>query len=206
MECIPGKYNNTCEQNCSGNCKDRLCIKDTGHCSGCSGGFHGTNCSMKCNSICVKCDQQSGECTDCKAGLYGVKCNMTCGHCSSCDIDTGACVTECESDYEGEFCNTKQAQQSESPPPVDVGPIVGAIVGVIVVAVIAIVIVIIVRRRRLSAGKEESLTDIGRSNVHQNDVYSDPPETEHLSVKSEAAAENIYSNTPGDACFLLIYT
>ncbi|XP_033739258.1 receptor-type tyrosine-protein phosphatase epsilon-like [Pecten maximus] len=184
--CVTGKYSNTCEQNCAENCKDMLCIKDNGHCSGCIGGYYGSKCSMTCDSSCAKCGQQNGECTECKASFYGVECNMTCGHCSSCNIDTGACVTECEPGYEGKFCNTGVGNNSKN-----VGPIVGVIAGVIVVAVIAIVIVIIVRRRRLSAGKQESFTDIGRSDVHEKNIYSEP------SGKSGVAGKNIYSN-PSD--------
>ncbi|XP_033745467.1 receptor-type tyrosine-protein phosphatase epsilon-like isoform X2 [Pecten maximus] len=196
-ECVAGKYSNACDQDCPGNCNETLCRRDSGHCIGCTRGVYGTNCSMTCNSSCAECDQLSGECTECKAGLYGMKCNITCGYCGICIKDTGICMTECDSGYKGHFCNTRQAKISESPPPtVDAGPIVGGIVGVFVVAGIAIVIVIIFRRRRLSAGKQESFTDIGRSNVHEKNVYSEPPETEHLSVKSESAAKNIYSNTP----------
>ncbi|XP_033729638.1 receptor-type tyrosine-protein phosphatase epsilon-like [Pecten maximus] len=190
-ECVTGKYGNACDQDCPINCNETSCRRNSGHCIGCNMGFYGTNCSMKCNSSCVKCDQQSGECTECKAGLYGLKCNMTCGHCSSCMHDTGACATECEPGYKGKFCNTKQAQQSESPPPVDVGPIVGAIAGVIVVAVIAIVIVIIIRRRRLSAGKQESFTDIGLSNVHKKNINNTPQDS---SGKSGVTERNDYSN------------
>ncbi|XP_069128429.1 receptor-type tyrosine-protein phosphatase T-like [Argopecten irradians] len=191
IDCIPTTYGLTCDKNCSINCKERLCDKDNGFCQDCKMGFHGELCSMECNNNCTECDQQNGECTGCKPTLYGRQCDMTCGHCSSCEFDSGFCVTSCEPGYQGDYCKQKIPKQIA-------GPIAGAVVGVVVVGAVVIVTVIFIRRRRLNAEKEESLTDIGRSNGHQSKIYNEAKETDNFQGKCQA--ESIYSNVtePGE--------
>ncbi|XP_033729637.1 receptor-type tyrosine-protein phosphatase T-like [Pecten maximus] len=197
FDCIPQKYGTTCDQDCSRNCLGSMCEQVNGNCSDCIPQKYGVKCEHNCSTNCQGslCEKDSGNCHECTPGLYGMDCTKTCGLCTSCIKDTGVCVTECDPGYQGDFCNTTRSQIFENTP-VDAGPIVGAVVGMIFVAVIAIVIVILIRRRRINASKQESFTDIGRSNVHVN-MYSEPLETENQPGKSDAAEKNTLSNTAG---------
>ncbi|XP_033738964.1 receptor-type tyrosine-protein phosphatase kappa-like isoform X2 [Pecten maximus] len=147
---------------------------------------------MACGGNCSECTQESGQCTKCQVGLYGTNCTLACGHCSSCRFDSGICMVPCDSGYEGSLCQAKQVPVTESPPTVDAGPIAGAIVGVIVVAVVAVVIVFLIRRRRLSAAKQDAFVDIGRSNVDEKRIYDKP--LERADSNRKRPDKNVYSN------------
>lgn len=45
---------------------------------------------------------------ECDDGTFGANCSSVCGYChqgQSCDIETGTCLKECDSGYEGIYCN-----------------------------------------------------------------------------------------------------
>ncbi|XP_069125796.1 LOW QUALITY PROTEIN: receptor-type tyrosine-protein phosphatase epsilon-like [Argopecten irradians] len=189
VDCNPGKYGATCDMDCPGNCNRTLCEQNTGYCKGCVRGSYGVYCSKTCGSDCLYCEQQNGECTVCAEGFYGTNCSLSCGHCSICQIDTGVCVTPCDDGYQGDLCATRQTVRSEeSASSVDVGPIVGAVVGVVVVGIVAIVIVLFIRRRRLNAERQKHFSNIGVSNEN---LYLQPDSTNRRSVVTDS---NIYRN------------
>lgn len=45
---------------------------------------------------------------ECDDGTFGTNCSSACGHChqgQACDKKTGSCPKECDSGYEGIYCN-----------------------------------------------------------------------------------------------------
>ncbi|XP_059172016.1 uncharacterized protein LOC131953043 isoform X3 [Physella acuta] len=83
-ECPVGTWGLTCENNCSRNCYETSCHRETGECdNGCQGfedppectnvclkGFYGHNCKKTCSPFCLDhdCDPVTGDCTTCKPG------------------------------------------------------------------------------------------------------------------------------------------
>ncbi|XP_071085589.1 cell death abnormality protein 1-like [Haliotis cracherodii] len=127
--CNPGFYGHWCEKVCSENCRAGLdatfvlescdrnvstnctpeCDKTTGYCiHGCNTGWHGTNCSSRCNSKCANLScTESGVCVDgCAPGYAGTDC--TCyENCFDlvCYSENGTCAKGCDKGYYGAFCN-----------------------------------------------------------------------------------------------------
>ncbi|XP_059172017.1 uncharacterized protein LOC131953044 [Physella acuta] len=83
-ECPVGTWGLTCENNCSKNCYETSCHRETGECdNGCQGfedppectnvclkGFYGHNCKKTCSPFCLDhdCNHITGDCMTCKPG------------------------------------------------------------------------------------------------------------------------------------------
>ena len=108
LECNDGFYGDTCQNNCSTNCKSPACNKTNGICPGCKDRFHGNMCDTPCLSNCKSCKQADGVCKECEDGLFGDQCNKQCNSgCkyTTCHISDGLC--ECKprhSQIEGSQC------------------------------------------------------------------------------------------------------
>ncbi|XP_048246401.1 multiple epidermal growth factor-like domains protein 10 [Haliotis rufescens] len=109
--CLPdpdGTSSSACDRNVSTNCTPE-CDKTTGYCiHGCNTGWHGTNCSSRCNSKCANLScNDSGACVDgCAPGYAGTDC--TCyENCFDlvCYSENGTCAKGCDKGYYGAFCN-----------------------------------------------------------------------------------------------------
>ncbi|KAL8603775.1 hypothetical protein ACOMHN_024391 [Nucella lapillus] len=144
-ECVDYKYGSGCRQDCSENCQD-VCNKVQGHCT-CNAGWQEPRCVQEC-----------------AGGTYGLRCEEKCGNCSdgrtSCDHVTGSYPLGCLSGWSPPLCQLALQQSAEDRGGGDVGPIVGAVVGVIVIAAVVVFIVIIIRRRggfRAKSATEEPL-------------------------------------------------
>ncbi|XP_069125801.1 receptor-type tyrosine-protein phosphatase epsilon-like [Argopecten irradians] len=159
-------------------------MKENGNCNECARGLYSPNCTMPCINNCAECDRNSGECKECNNRLYGQRCNKTCGHCSTCDIDSGSCVSPCDAGYEGKLCRKSKLEDADTPS-VDAGPIVGAVVAVLVVAVVAIVVIIFIRRRQANGGKQKPYSD-----VNQHNIYSEPHDTEDQGYQGAQKGRN----------------
>ena len=94
-------HGKVCEFNCTENCLEKKCEKDTGVCKGCENGFYSENCTEKCPINCLNktCGQFSGYCQNCTdQKFYDDKCNKTCNETckgSKCYIN-GTCL-DCDS-------------------------------------------------------------------------------------------------------------
>ncbi|XP_048246404.1 multiple epidermal growth factor-like domains protein 10 [Haliotis rufescens] len=96
--CLPdpnGTLSSACDRNVSNNCTPE-CDKTTGYCiRGCNLGWHGTNCSSRCNSKCANLScTESGACLDgCAPGYAGTDCSCY-ENCIKhiCHSENGTCV------------------------------------------------------------------------------------------------------------------
>ena len=109
-KCKNGFFGDICDKNCSKNCLDDICDKDTGKCANCKNGFFGDICDKNCSKNCLDeiCDKDTGKCANCKNGFFGDICDKNCSkNCVNerCDKDTGKC--KCINHYSEESnCTT----------------------------------------------------------------------------------------------------
>ncbi|XP_021354768.1 multiple epidermal growth factor-like domains protein 10 isoform X1 [Mizuhopecten yessoensis] len=105
--CDPGFYGSSCNQKCSGNCKDKTCVQGSGLCKDCEDGFFGPECNP-CSTGCVNptCNKSFGNCSRCNAGFHGNNCDQSCpANCEDqlCIQNSGDC-TGCDPGYHGSDC------------------------------------------------------------------------------------------------------
>ncbi|XP_059172022.1 uncharacterized protein LOC131953048 [Physella acuta] len=116
-ECPVGTWGLTCENNCSKNCYETSCHRETGECdngcqgfedppectNACSDGNYGHNCQEMCPARCqeVKCQTDTGYCYSCKPGYRGNRCEQNCNS-GYWGVD---CNQKCSSHCAGPTCN-----------------------------------------------------------------------------------------------------
>ncbi|BFZ11108.1 hypothetical protein BsWGS_14147 [Bradybaena similaris] len=107
VTCAPGLYGTGCTTPCSAKCNQK-CDSVTGECMRCDQGFHGFNCSKKCDILCFNylCHEDSGFCLECPLERHGNFCENLCGencYLRECNTTTGKCVS-CAAGYKEPGC------------------------------------------------------------------------------------------------------
>ena len=122
-ECEIGKYGNTCEEDCSSNCKEQCNID--GNCV-CKEEYYGDKCSQECKGCDFQgCRDDTGECFHhfCSDRFYDPRtCNSTCsencGNEGTCDLFTGECSI-CNGNKWGTNCEKNCSEGCDSDGRVD---------------------------------------------------------------------------------------
>ncbi|XP_069109559.1 cell death abnormality protein 1-like, partial [Argopecten irradians] len=190
-ECVTGKFGNICEQDCSVNCKDRLCVKDSGNCTECSLGKHGASCNHDCPGYCRDgCTRDNASCIGCTTGRYGVACTSTCPvTCKDfvCGQQTGQCLdcypgkygvvcgADCPASCPDNICNKEDGKCLTQ---VNTYVIIIAVLAVVCGLVTAALITsVICQRRNREKGRnsqdkstDQSGPDTGYSSIDHRDV------------------------------------
>ena len=116
--CLIGFYKMSEGQciSCPENCKPgTTCDRSNGSCiEGCEDTWAGEQCTEKCPSGCLKCEQFDADfCTTCKIGIYGTTCDRNCS--TGCRIDSenqicnkssGWCLYGCNEGLWGNNCDS----------------------------------------------------------------------------------------------------
>jgi hypothetical protein len=96
--CKHGFYGSECKLDCSSNCMNVSCNKDSGKCNlGCKNDYSGDMCCLN-NKNCLYCANTT-VCRECKSGYFGQFCNQTCSDLcinNDCEINTGICTEGCK--------------------------------------------------------------------------------------------------------------
>ncbi|XP_069128596.1 laminin subunit alpha-like [Argopecten irradians] len=110
-DCADGTFKSgTICDSCSSNCIGSTCDINTGECSACIDGFHGSTCDQLCSIGCSTgtCNQATGQCDGaCSSGYYGAGCDSACSdNClnGECEQYTGTCGA-CYDGYYGDTCS-----------------------------------------------------------------------------------------------------
>ncbi|XP_021370732.1 uncharacterized protein LOC110461544 [Mizuhopecten yessoensis] len=165
-ECIPGKYDDQCTNDCSDNCKDNTCMKSNGQCIVCVNGKYGGTCNFDCSDNCKDkaCMKDNGYCLECNLGKHGNMCELNCSDsCTdkNCMKSNGHCIGP---------------KQPDSFKTIAVGIGIGS--GVVILALVVLVIILV---RRLSTNKGDnmnstSMADLSQS-VRQHELHSSKDDT-----------------------------
>ena len=128
--CKEKYYGDQCEKNCSKNCKNLFCEKESGkceckneyfdkekNCEECIFNYTGLDCDKNCNFNCDLSDkincEKDGKCNKCKINFYSDNCSLKCNeNClidsieNNCDKKNGKCKI-CKDNFFGDFCEKK---------------------------------------------------------------------------------------------------
>ncbi|WAR16835.1 LAR-like protein, partial [Mya arenaria] len=127
--CMEGRFGNTCQHQCTGDCDNGNCDSSKAtcqcnanyvgeKCNQCVAGYYGNGCKQRCSVGCSgSCNQIDGSCTcksvwqgdtcdTCADKHYGNMCNKQCiSNCVSC-TDTFKCQI-CIAGHYGSFCQLR---------------------------------------------------------------------------------------------------